>query len=112
LISESPICGGPIPVKPSVQEDEYFALMEPEIKKRIEAQRGKKVTEDEERKLKELHFVKCPKCGLDPTEIEFKSVKIDECSGCREKWLDAGEYKALVKIEKLVLERLFTIFGR
>jgi hypothetical protein len=56
--------------------------------------------------------MKCPKCGANLTEIDFKGIKIDECSSCRGMWLDAGEFDAVAKIEKPVLERLFKVFKK
>ena len=99
-----------MPLKPTEQEDEYFARIEQELKKKIEAQKKKHASKEERERLKELHFMKCPKCGLDLVEIDFKGMKIDECSSCRGMWLDAGEFDALVKIEKPVLERLLAVF--
>ena len=98
--------------KSTEQEDEYFARIEMEMMKKIEEERERKTTDEEKKKLKELHYMKCPKCGQNLIEIDFKGVRIDECSGCRGMWLDAGEYDALTKIEIPVLERLFAVFRK
>jgi uncharacterized protein len=99
-----------MPVKPTDQEDEYFARIERELRDKIKEQKKRQSSETEKAKLRELHFMKCPKCGTDLMEIEFKGMKVDECSSCRGMWLDAGEFDALVKIEKPALERLFSLF--
>jgi uncharacterized protein len=99
-----------MPVKPTDHEDEYFARIEQEMKKKREAQKKKRTSDAERAKLRELHFMKCPKCGTDLIEIDFKDMKVDECSTCRGMWLDAGEFDAMVRIEKPALERLFTLF--
>ena len=101
-----------MPIKPTEQEDEYFARIEQEMKKKIEEQRTKQASKEEREKLRELHFMKCPKCGMNLIEIDFKGMKIDECSACRGMWLDAGEFDSMVKIEKPVLERLFNVFKK
>ena len=99
-----------MPVKPTEQEDEYFARIEREMKEKIAGQKKKHASKEEREKLKELHFMKCPKCGMDLIEIDFRGMKIDECSACRGIWLDAVEFDAMVKMDKPVLERLFNVF--
>ena len=101
-----------MPVKPTEREEEYFVRIEQEMKKQIEERKKKQVSKEEIEKLRDLHFMKCPKCGMDLIEIDFMGTKIDECSACRGMWLDAGEFDALAKIEKPVLERLFSVFKK
>jgi hypothetical protein len=101
-----------MPVNPTDHEDEYFLRLEQEMKKKIAEQKKKHTSKEESGKLKELHFMKCPKCGMDLMEIDFKGIKIDECSTCRGMWLEAGEFDAIAKIEKPVLERLFNVFKK
>jgi hypothetical protein len=101
-----------MPIKPTEHEDEYFARLEQEMKKKIKEQKSKRALKEERENLRRLHFMKCPKCGMDLMEIDFKGMKIDECSACRGIWLDAGEFDAMVKIEKPVLERLFNVFKK
>ena|SRR3990170_2401792 len=101
-----------MPIKPTEHEDEYFARIEQEMKKKIEEQKKKRTSEEERDKLRELHFMKCPKCGMDLIEIDFRGMKMDECSACRGIWLDAGEFDAMVKMDKPVLERLFNVFKK
>lgn len=99
-----------MPVKPSDHEDEYFIRLEKEMQRQREEQKRNEASKEEREKLRALHFMKCPKCGTDLMEIDFKGMKIDECASCRGMWLDAGEFDALVKIDKPVLERLFNLF--
>lgn len=99
-----------MPIKPTEHEDEYFTRLEQEMKKKIKEQQSKGVSNEERENLKKLHFMKCPKCGIDLMEIDFKGLKIDECSDCRGIWLDAGEFDAMVKMDKPILQRLFNMF--
>jgi acetyl-CoA carboxylase beta subunit len=98
--------------KPTELEDEYFLRIEQEMKKHIEERKKKEASTEERENLKKLHFMKCPKCGMDLMEIDFKGMNIDKCSACRGMWLDAGEFDALVKIDKPVLEKLFHVFKK
>jgi hypothetical protein len=98
--------------KPSEREEEYFVRMEFERKKKSEEERQKKMAEGEKKKLKELHYMKCPKCGMELIEIDYKGIKVDKCSGCEGIWLDAGELEAISKVEKKVLDKLFDVFKK
>jgi Zn-finger nucleic acid-binding protein len=43
--------------------------------------------------------MKCPKCGADLEEINYKNVMIDTCKECQGIWLDHGELELLTKGE-------------
>jgi hypothetical protein len=91
--------------KPTESESEYFARMEFERKKKAEEEKQKNMAAAEKKRLKELHFMHCPKCGMDLIEVDYKTLKVDRCSACDGLWLDAGELEAAVKLEKSVLSR-------
>jgi hypothetical protein len=97
--------------KPSESEDEYFARIEFERRKTIEKEKQQKLAEEEKRRLRDLHYLKCPKCGMDLIEIDYKTIKVDRCSGCEGVWLDAGEIEAVAKMEKSVADRIFGLFS-
>src|SRR5512146_810996 len=90
---------------PTYTEDEYIAHMEFERKKKIEEETQKKLANAEKKRLKELHFMCCPKCGMQLIEIDYKTLKIDRCTACDGVWLDAGELEAATQLEKSVLAR-------
>lgn len=92
------------------KEEEYFARQEYERKKRILEERHNELAEAEKRRLQELHYMRCPKCGMELVEVDYKAVKIDKCSGCHGVWLDAGELETVSKMEKSGLDKLFSIF--
>ena len=98
--------------KPSEKEEEYFARMEFEKKKKEEEEKQKKLAEADKKKLKELHHMKCPKCGMELIEIDYKAIKVDKCSGCEGVWLDAGELEMVSKLEKSGLDKLFSVFAK
>jgi len=96
--------------KPSESEEEHFARIEFERRKKIEREKQEKLAGEEKKRLRDLHFLKCPKCGMDLIEIDYKSVKVDKCSGCDGVWLDAGEIEAVAKMETSVAGRIFGLF--
>jgi len=99
-------------MKPSEREAEFIAKMEFDQKKKIEEEKHKKLAEKEKTRLQELHFMKCPKCGMGLVEIDYKSIKVDRCSGCEGIWLDYGELYAISKLEKSGLDKLLSIFKK
>ena len=98
--------------KPSEQEEEYFARIEFEKRKQIEEKKQKKLIEEEKKRLRELHFMRCPKCGMQLIEIDYKNIKVDKCSGCDGIWLDPGEFEAVSRLEKLGMDKLFSVFKK
>lgn len=94
-----------MPRKPTESEEEYFARMEFERRKKAEEENRKKMAESERKRLKELHFMRCPKCGSELIEVDYKTLKVDRCSSCDGVWLDAGELESAMKLEKSVLSR-------
>jgi hypothetical protein len=99
-------------MKPSEKEEEFFVRMEFEKKKKIEEEKHKRLAEEEKKRLKELHYMQCPKCGMELIEIDYKGIKIDECSECDGIWLDAGELETVAKLEKTGLDKFFSIFKK
>ena len=99
-------------MKPSEREEEYMARKEFERKKKIEEEKHKKLKAEEKEKLKELHYMRCPKCGMELIEIDYKAIKIDKCTECDGVWLDAGELEAVSRLEKGGLDKLFSVFKK
>ena len=93
--------------KVSESEEEYFARLEFERRKKVEEEKHRQMADAEKRQRKELHFMHCPKCGMKLIEVDYKSLKIDRCSACDGVWLDAGELDAAVDLEKGLLGRIF-----
>jgi hypothetical protein len=101
-----------MPVKPSEHEEAYFARVELERRKKHEEARLKSLAAEEKKRLQALHYMRCPKCGMELSEIDYKGVKVDKCLSCDGIWLDAGELESIAALEKVTLDRLFVIFKR
>ncbi len=54
--------------------------------------------------------MRCPKCGMELIEVDYKGMKIDKCSECEGIWLDAGELEGVSKLEKSGLDKLSSVF--
>jgi hypothetical protein len=98
--------------KPSEKEEEYFAREMFEKKQKVEQEKQKSLAAAERQKAKELHHMKCPKCGMNLVEIDYKSIKVDRCSFCEGIWLDSGELAQIIKLEKSSLDKLFSVFSK
>jgi hypothetical protein len=101
-----------MPVKPSDKEEEYFARLEVARKRKIDEERHGKLKEEERQRMKALHFMRCPKCGMELQEIDVKGITIDKCFGCEGLWLDAGEFISILALERTMMDRLFSIFTK
>ena len=96
--------------KPSEKEEEYFARRE-FARRREEAQKRAEAQAVEERqRQKDLHYMRCPKCGSELLEIDYKDLKIDKCTGCDGVWLDPGEMDRLIEAEQKNMPRLLRLF--
>jgi ssDNA-binding Zn-finger/Zn-ribbon topoisomerase 1 len=84
--------------------------MEFERLKKIEEEKHKKLAQEQKKQLRDLHYMRCPKCGMELVEIDYKGITIDRCSECDGVWLDAGELNSVSKLEKSGLDKFFSIF--
>lgn len=86
-----------MPVKPSEQEEEYFAKLEIQRRLQAEAKKAQSLAEEEKKRLRELHYLHCPKCGTKLQEAVMTEVTVDICPACHGVWLDAGEIEKLTE---------------
>lgn len=101
-----------MPIKPSEAEEEYFARRNFEERRTRSVTAQQSVQEEERAKAKALHFMKCPKCGMDLVEIDYRGLKIDKCTGCEGVWLDSGELERVATLDKGAIDRFFQVFKR
>ena len=99
-----------MPVTPSLREEEYFHRLEMELKKKREIEERHEVKAQERKRLKELHNMCCPKCGMNLMALDYKGIEIDECSACKGIWLDSNELEQIMAMEQGTLNRLLKIF--
>jgi acetyl-CoA carboxylase beta subunit len=80
------------------REDDWFRKNERDMIEAAREAREKRAKERlaaeksaEAQRLKELHYMKCPKCGHDMAEKDMDGVAVDVCSVCEGVFFDAGE---------------------
>ena len=101
-----------MPVKPTETEAEYFDKVEFERRKMRETEKQAQFVEEDKRKLKELHYMRCPKCGMQLIQIDYKRIAVDKCSSCGGVWLDAGELEVVSEMDKGALGKFFSVFKK
>jgi hypothetical protein len=99
--------------KPTQTEEEYFARENAERLRKLAADQKKSLAQAERDKLKQQHFMRCPKCGMDLKEIGVRGVQVDRCFSCNGTWLDAGELEKLAggQGENTVMAAILRVFG-
>jgi hypothetical protein len=88
------------PGKPSSSEEEYFVREDAEKKRKLALAAKKDKAAAELKALKDLHFMKCPKCGLDLHEVKYAGLDVDVCFACHGVFLDRGELETILKNTK------------
>ena len=85
--------------KPTQSEDEYFVREDAEKKRKLALDLKRKTEADERKRLKELHWMRCPKCGMQLQEVRIRGVDVDVCFSCNGIFLDQSELEHFSKPE-------------
>jgi uncharacterized protein len=98
------------PLKPTNQEEEYFARQEALKLRKLMLQTKEQMADEERKKLKELHWMCCPKCGMKLKQIAVNSVEVDKCFSCGGMFLDDGELEKISGRERNFFDRMRDVF--
>jgi hypothetical protein len=84
------------------REDDWFLKNEKKLldaarlaREKREQERSANEAESERQRLRELHYMKCPKCGHGLKEENIEGIAVDRCTFCEGIYLDAGELDQL-----------------
>lgn len=101
------------PIKPSSKEEEYFLRQEAERLKLKAEERRRETEKSQREELKRLHWMRCPKCGMELSEVRYRGIQIDKCFSCGGVYLDDGELEQIAENEddQGVFAGLARIFG-
>jgi uncharacterized protein len=77
--------------RPSQPEGEYFAREDAEKKRRLALQVQRETDEAERQRLKALHFMRCPKCGMEMHEVRLRGIDVDVCFACSGVFLELDD---------------------
>lgn len=84
-----------MPIQPTDKEEEYFARLDAEKKKKLAEEQAKLLAAQQREELKKLHWMRCPKCGMELQTVQYGEVEIDRCYNCNGTWLDEGELEKI-----------------
>ena len=108
-----------MPLRPSNKEDEYFAredaikLRKLAAKAREDAtKKAQDMSEEERKRAKELHWMHCPKCGMEMRTIEINKVEIDKCFHCGGLYFDDGELEKVSGREAGFFQGIQSVFEK
>jgi hypothetical protein len=101
------------PGKGSRSEEEYFVREDAEKKRKLSKQAAKDAVSAEKERLKQLHFMRCPKCGMELHEVDFRGIGVDVCFHCNGVFLDQGELQTIVTRETQgVMSSILNLFKK
>jgi len=93
---------------PHENEDEYFKREELRKLRLAREEASSSLDDGDRAKLKELHWMHCPKCGMELTEVTFRGVQVDNCFSCGGMFLDQGETEKIIAFEEPgTLDKMF-----
>ena len=99
--------------KPSTAEEEYFARENAERLRKLAAEEKASLASTKREELKKIHWMRCPKCGMELQEIGFRGVQVDRCFSCGGTFLDAGELEKIAAPEGgAIVKSMLRIFGK
>ena len=99
-----------MPVRPTPEENLHIARIEAELlRQKSEERRARMLAEERERE-RQLHFMKCPKCGMQLQEVDFGEVHVDKCFSCEGMWLDQGELERIRDKDAGFFSQLLDLF--
>jgi Zn-finger nucleic acid-binding protein len=82
---------------PTRTEDEFFAREDAEKKRKLALAVKEETAGAERERLRALHHMRCPKCGLGLQEVAFRGVAADLCFSCGGVFLDRGEIDRIAR---------------
>jgi rubrerythrin len=82
------------------EENKYFEKLEAEKRARLKAELEATKQAEALAARKELHWLRCGKCGAAMDTVIFRGVEIEVCPDCGAVLLDQGELEALAGADK------------
>jgi len=94
-------------------EEEYFARENAEKLRKLALEQTRALAQAQKEELKALHWMHCPKCGMELQTVQFRGLDIDRCFSCGVTVFDAGELEKLGITEETtgtVMKSILNIF--
>ena len=81
------------------QEEEYFYKRDRELLRALREKCDTERTRMERENQRELHWMRCPKCGGQMEEVPLDVLRVDRCQDCHGVYFDDGELEILLHLE-------------
>lgn len=94
------------------KEEEYFYKVNQELIERRRKELDLALARKEEQNQKNIHWMKCPKCGSTMEGIRLFQIQVEQCTHCLGVYMDRGELETLLatKQSETFLRRLRKVF--
>src|SRR5438876_10984255 len=99
-------------MKPTQQEEEYFARLEFERRRKVLEERETQAAEEERRRILAVARGRCPKCACELRLVPHRGVELDKCWRCTGDRLDVGELDQVVDDDVCYVGRVHKILAR
>lgn len=86
--------------RPSQPESEYFTREDAEAKRLLAHKLKREMAQEERERLKALHFMHCPKCGMEMHEVKLRGLDVDLCFACGGVFLERSEIDVIARPEQ------------
>ncbi|HYS79955.1 MAG TPA: zf-TFIIB domain-containing protein [Anaeromyxobacteraceae bacterium] len=96
---------------PSTPEDEYFVRENAERMRRLTLEAKRAMAAEEQKRLRDLHYMHCPKCGMEMKEVHYGKLDVDACFSCGGVFLDKGEIDIIANpAQKGIMGAILNLF--
>lgn len=97
----------------NIEEEVWILEQEQELLKKKRKEEAELRELEEKQKLKDLHYMHCPKCGNEMIEEVYSKgeqiVHIDKCPVCKSITLDDGELDLILDMNKSMLSKILKL---
>lgn len=91
-------------------EADYFIRENTASKRRLEEENRRQQKKAEDRELKALHYMKCPKCGHDLETKRLTYMDVDQCTSCGILVIESSDIDRFIAEEKSILKAFIDFF--
>jgi uncharacterized protein len=96
--------------KASNTEEEYFAKEQAQRLKSQALSKVQSLQDHERRVLKEKHWMRCPRCGMELQSLLFKGVTMNKCFSCHTICFDEDSFERISIQHEPFFEAVTSIF--
>ncbi len=85
-----------------------------DLRKKLEEERSEKQTrllDEEKMRRQQLHYMKCPQCGMGLQEVQFINTGVWICEECTGIWLKQGRLENIMKEQGSFINKMCDKIG-